>query len=102
MPVGSLRSSKAGVEALWAWLQSEWDTIYTKFPASSTMISSIVKTATSGLTTKEQLDAVNAFFKDREQAGYDRGLAQSIDSIKSKMEWVNRDNADLRAWLSCP
>ncbi|TQN68925.1 Aminopeptidase 2, partial [Colletotrichum shisoi] len=42
IPIGSLRSTKGGIEALFDWLQTRWDDIYTKFPAQSSMIGSIL------------------------------------------------------------
>ena len=99
LAVASLRGSKDGIASLWKWLQEEWVAIYTKFPATSSMIGSIVRSCTSGMTTHEQLDSVNAFFADKNKGGYDRALAQSVDNIKAKIEWVNRDDGDLRAWL---
>lgn len=91
--------SKDGIAGIWNWLQDEWDTIYTKFPAGLSMLGSIVRMCTSGMTKPEQLAALNAFFANREKGGYDRALAQSVDGINSKIAWVKRDDADVRAWL---
>jgi aminopeptidase 2 len=99
LPIGGLRATKGGIEALWAWLTGQWDAIYTKFPATSTMIGGIVGSSTGSLTTPAQLEAVLAFFEGKDKAGYDRSLAQNLDSIRAKIAWVQRDDADVRAWL---
>lgn len=31
--------------------------------------------------------------------GYDRPLEQSLDAIKSKINWINRDRKDVEEWL---
>ncbi|KAE9581094.1 Aminopeptidase 2 [Colletotrichum fructicola] len=99
IPIGSLRSSKSGIEALFDWMQTRWDEIYTKFPAQSSMIGSIVSYCTSGLTKQEQLDQVDKFFAAKDKKGYVRALSQSTDSIKAKIAWTARDTEDLRKFL---
>ncbi|WQF78312.1 Putative peptidase M1, alanine aminopeptidase/leukotriene A4 hydrolase, ERAP1-like protein [Colletotrichum destructivum] len=99
IPIGSLRSTKGGIEALFDWLQTRWDDIYTKFPAQSSMIGSIVSYCTSGLTKQEQLDQLEKFFAEKEKKGFVRALSQSTDSIKAKIAWTSRDTEDLRKWL---
>jgi aminopeptidase 2 len=99
IPIGGLRSSKEGIDGLWQWLQVKWDDITEKFPPQSSMISSIVSYCTSSLTKQEQLDAVNKFFADKDKKGYERSLAQSTDAITAKVQWVQRDNGDVRQWL---
>lgn len=99
IPIGSLRSSKAGIEALFEWLQTRWDDIYTKFPAQSSMIGSIVSYCTSGLTKQEQLDQLDRFFDAKDKKGFVRALSQSTDSIKAKIAWTSRDTEDLRKFL---
>jgi hypothetical protein len=31
--------------------------------------------------------------------GFDRAVSQSLDSIQSKSNWVQRDHADVEQWL---
>lgn len=100
IPIGSLRSSKGGIEALFDWLQTRWEEIYTKFPAQSSMIGSIVSYCTSGLTKQEQLDKLDKFFAEKEKKGFVRALSQSTDSVKAKIAWTSRDTEDLRKWLN--
>ncbi|KAK1521832.1 peptidase family M1 [Colletotrichum paranaense] len=100
IPIGSLRSSKGGIEALFDWLQTRWEEIYTKFPAQSSMIGSIVSYCTSGLTKQEQLDKLDRFFAEKEKKGFVRALSQSTDSVKAKIAWTSRDTEDLRKWLN--
>jgi len=99
MAMGSLRGHSAGIRALWQWLQASWDEVRVKFPGSLPMLGTIVQSSTASLTRQEQLDELLAFFEDKDKGGYDRSLAQSIDSIKAKIEWTKRDGADVKAWL---
>lgn len=99
LPIGGLRSSREGIEGLFTWMTTNWEAIYKKFPKESTMISSIVAYSVGGLSTQEQLDAVQQFFGDKTKAGFDRSLAQATDSVRARVAWTERDNQDLRQWL---
>lgn len=32
--------------------------------------------------------------------GYDRAVEQSLDAIRAKVNWINRDRDDVESWLS--
>lgn len=99
LPIGGLRGNREGIEGLFDWLKTNWDTIYTKFPKESSMIGSLVAYSVSGLSTQKQLDEAHAFFAGRSTAGFDRSLAQATDSVRAKISWTNRDSSDVKSWL---
>lgn len=63
------------------------------------MLGTIVTMCVSNFTTQAQADEVRAFFKGRETVGFDRALAQSLDSVQAKIAWVERDTKDVKEWL---
>ncbi|KAI9751636.1 MAG: hypothetical protein M4579_005983 [Chaenotheca gracillima] len=99
LPIGALRTHEQGIHALWAWLQENWDTLQKKLPPSLSMFSSVVQICTSSFTTQEQLAELNKFFGSRSTKGFDQGLAQSLDSIKAKISWLDRDSGDVEGWI---
>ncbi|KKK27016.1 aminopeptidase [Aspergillus rambellii] len=99
MPLGGLRGHKAGVEARWAWLKDNWDAIYKRLPPGLGMLSSVVQISTASLCTEEQLKDVQSFFADKDTKGFDRAVDQSLDAIRAKISWVNRDRKDVGSWL---
>ena len=99
MPVIGLRAHSEGIEALYGWLESEWETIYVQLPPALSMLGSMVNICTSGFTTSKQLERVEKFFGDKNTNGYDQSLAQSRDAIRSKVAWLERDRADVAAWV---
>lgn len=99
LPLGGLRTHKEGIEALWTWMTSNWDALEKKLPPGLTMLGSVVSICTSGFTREEQADAVRAFFKERSTKGFDQALAQSMDSVHAKAQWVGRDQEDVSKWL---
>lgn len=99
MPTSGLRSHPEGIEALFTWMEENWDELYKRLPPALSMLGSMVQIMTSGFSKQEQLDKAEAFFKDKNTNGYDQSLAQSLDSVRSKIAWLGRDRDDVAAWL---
>ncbi|KXS98509.1 hypothetical protein AC578_5517 [Pseudocercospora eumusae] len=99
LPLAGLRAHREGIEAFWAWMKENWDTLKEKMPPSFTLLGSVVSMATSSFTKQEQLDDVNKFFEGKSTKGFDRNLAQSNDAVKAKIGWLERDSDSVTAWL---
>lgn len=99
MPASGLRSHPEGIEALFAWLEENWDKLVVKVPPSMSMLGSLVSIFTSSFTKQEQLDRVDKFFSGKSTAGFEMALAQSLDAIRSKVSYLERDREDVKAWL---
>ena len=99
MPAAGLRSHPEGIEALFQWMLDNWDELYKRLPPGLSMLGSMVTIMTSSFTKPEQLERVEKFFKEKDNKGYDQSLAQSMDAIRSKMAWVERDGEDVKEWL---
>ncbi|KAH8905451.1 hypothetical protein BR93DRAFT_929714 [Coniochaeta sp. PMI_546] len=99
MPAAGLRSHPEGIEALFDWLQENWEQLIVKIPPSFSMLGSLVSIFTSSFTTKEQMEKVEGFFAGKSTAGFEMSLAQSLDAIRSKISYLERDREDVKAWL---
>lgn len=99
LPIAGLRTHPAGIEALFQWMTVNWDELTRKLPAGLSMLGTVVGLCTSGFTSKEQMARVEKFFSDQSTKGFDKGLAQSLDSIRAKDAWISRDKADVEAWV---
>ncbi|KAK3941581.1 peptidase family M1-domain-containing protein [Diplogelasinospora grovesii] len=99
MPAAGLRSHPEGIEALFTWMTENWDELVKRLPPQLTMLGSMVTIFTSSFTTKEQLEKVEKFFADKNTNGFDQSLAQSLDAIRSKISWLERDRADVAEWV---
>ncbi|KAF2725507.1 hypothetical protein K431DRAFT_280881 [Polychaeton citri CBS 116435] len=99
LPLAGLRAHADGVEALWAWLKAEWDTVTKRLPPSMTMLGSVVSMSTSSFTRPDQIADVEDFFGKKSTKGFDRDLAQSLDAMRAKRGWLDRDGKDVEAWL---
>ena len=99
MPLLGLRSEPQGVEAAWGWLSGNWEEILKVCPATLTMLGTLVKLGVSEFTTEKQAEMVQDFFKDKDKTGYKMALEQSLDGIRAKVGWTNRDRKDVESFL---
>ncbi|CZT42721.1 probable aminopeptidase 2 [Rhynchosporium secalis] len=99
MPVGNLRSHPAGIEALYNWMTENWDELARRLPAGLSMLGSMVAICTSSFSSQKDIDRVTKFFSDKSTKGFDQSLAQSLDSIKAKAAWLERDREDVKKWV---
>lgn len=98
-PAAGLRSHPEGIEALFAWMEENWEKLIAKIPPSFSMLGSLVSIFTSSFTTKQQLERVEKFFAGKSTAGFEMPLAQSLDAIRSKISYLERDRDDVKTWL---
>jgi len=64
------------------------------------MLGSVVQIVTNSFTSNQSVKEIEEFFSDKSTKGFDQGLAQSLDSVKAKASWIERDAQDVRAWLA--
>lgn len=61
--ISFLQIHRTGTEALWQWLQVNWNDLSVRF--SSRPLGNIIKACTAGLSTRDQLKSVRAFWRER-------------------------------------
>ncbi|KAI1814366.1 peptidase family M1-domain-containing protein [Poronia punctata] len=100
LPISGLRAHAEGVDALFKWLTEKWSTIHKRLSDNTSILGSVVTICTSSFTKAEQLEKMEAFFKDIDTTSFDQSLAQSKDAVRSKISWVERDRDDVANWAS--
>ncbi|KAM0819377.1 hypothetical protein AB5N19_05192 [Seiridium cardinale] len=99
LPASGLRSHAEGIEALFKWLTEKWPEISKRLSGNANILGSMVTICTSSFAKQEQLDKVDAFFKDVDTKLFLQPLSQSKDAIRSKIAWVGRDRDDIASWV---
>ncbi|KAH7271100.1 hypothetical protein MRS44_005120 [Fusarium solani] len=99
MPLSALRAHKEGVIALWAWVKENWEVITKRLPPGMSLLGDLVSISTSSFTQEKQTADVKSFFEEKGTKGFDLELAQSLDAIKAKQNWLARDREDVKEWL---
>lgn len=80
-------------------MTEHWDELEKKLPPGLTMLGSVVSICTSSFTSKEQMHDIEEFFKKKSTKGFNQSLAQSLDAIRAKANWIERDGENVKAWL---
>ncbi|KAK6071210.1 peptidase family M1 [Seiridium cupressi] len=99
LPASGLRSHAEGIEALFKWLTEKWPEISKRLSGNANILGSMVTICTSSFAKQEQLDKVDAFFKDVDTKLFLQPLSQSKDAIRSKIAWVGRDRDNITSWV---
>jgi aminopeptidase 2 len=100
LPLSALRSHAEGCQALWKWVQENWEELERRLPPSLNMLSNVVSISTSSFTHREHIEAIEAFFAQKSTKGFNMSLSQSIDSISAKAAWLERDSEDVKQWMT--
>lgn len=99
LPASGLRGHAEGVKALFSWLTEKWPEICKRLSGNPSILGSMVSICTSSFVKPEQLESVENFFNGVDTKAFDQPLAQSKDSIRSKISWLARDRDDVAAWV---
>ena len=98
-PLIGMRSDAEGITALWEWMKENWLTIKEKCPPALTMLGTMVGRCTASFTHREHVQAVQEFFESKDKKGFEKKLEQSLDGVRAKASWLERDGEDVRGWL---
>ena len=90
-PLVGLRTHREGIEAMWKWAQDNWDEIVSRLQPGSPVLGHVLTLTTSGYTSTKAVNEITSFFSSKDTRGYDQSLAQALDAIKAKAQWVERD-----------
>jgi aminopeptidase 2 len=99
MPISGIRSIPGGTELLWDWMCTKWPELEERLPAGLGMLGHVVRMCTLGFTSEQWVDKITQFFAERSTKGFEMALEQSLDGVRTKARWVQRDTEDVRAWL---
>jgi len=99
LPLAELRHDAEGVEMTWAWFKDNLEAIKTKCPPALSLLGYVVTMATASFTRKEHIQAIEKFFEGKDRTGFEKKLEQSLDGVRAKSSWLERDGEDVKAWL---
>ncbi|PWN20753.1 putative AAP1-alanine/arginine aminopeptidase [Microstroma glucosiphilum] len=97
-PVAGLSMNPLSRRRLFEEMTTRYEEILKRFEGNFSL-GRIFQYSLSGFTTKKDLEAVEAFFKDKDTGKYSSSLKQGLDSVRANTAWLERDAADVEAWL---
>ncbi|CEH17992.1 leucyl aminopeptidase [Ceraceosorus bombacis] len=86
-------------KALWNWIKQNWDKLNGRFAGNNFSFGNIVKYALSNLADKEAIQDAESFFEGKQISKISMALAQSLDSIRTNVRWLDSDKQDVEQWL---
>lgn len=92
IPMAMASSGKDGAEAVFDWMQAEYERIYEIIGATSMMLfQNMVRVSGTGFVTHEKADAVENFWKAKQvYQNVQKALAQTVENIRSNALFVDR------------
>jgi hypothetical protein len=74
--------------------------IYERLSGNMVLLERFVRMCLQKFASSEVEKDIERFFKDKDNTGYDRGLAVVSDTIKGNARYRESDGETIREWLS--
>ena len=99
--VGSSLAANSKVRPIvWAYIKENWVEIRAKLSGNMVVLERFLRMCLQRFASFELQHDIEAFFKDKDNNGYDRGLAVVGDTIKGNARYRERDLELVKEWLS--
>lgn len=84
----------------WDYVKKNWKILSDRYKGSSvSLLGHILEGSVSGFHTAKDMQEVQRFFKAHPVKGTERVRKQSLELIASNIEWLTRDQNDIRSWI---
>lgn len=97
MPLGS--NSKVR-HVVWEFVKSNWPTLREKLGANMVVLERFLRVSLMQITEENIRQDIEKFFADKDNKGYDRGLAVVNDTILGNAKYKERALEGTREWLN--
>ena len=80
-------------------MKENWDKVHGVLSQREIVLDRYIKTTLAEFSSHDVAQEIKTFFEGKDTKGFDRGLLQAADSIKSKANYKSRDEAMVLEWL---
>ncbi|KAK8862013.1 peptidase family M1-domain-containing protein [Apiospora arundinis] len=94
----ALAGNSKGRALQWQFMQENWEQVTTKM-ANPVVLDRFVRLSLKKFTDAKYLDEIDAFFRDKDTAAFDRSLEQVKDAIRGRAAYRQRDAEVLKEFL---
>ncbi|KAJ2258716.1 hypothetical protein GGI13_000523 [Coemansia sp. RSA 455] len=84
---------------LWRWFKLNYQLLVARLGEASALLGHVVSTVVADFASPEMADDVEMWFADKHTAAFDRTLPQSLEFIRVRAAWFERDQDDVRQWF---
>jgi aminopeptidase N len=85
---------------VWEYIKANWDMIFERLSGNMVVLERFVRMCLQKYASYEVEKDIEKFFADKDNTGYDRGLAVVSDTIKGNARYRESDGEIIREWLS--
>lgn len=86
-------------DAVWTYIKQNWPMIREKLGGNMVVLERFLRMCLTKFSSFEVEKDIEKFFKDKDNTGYDRGLAVASDTIKANAKYKERDAKVVKEWL---
>lgn len=98
--LGALGSHGNGRRVAWKYLTENWESISTRYSTGGLkMLARTVSSVCSGFSRAEDADVIEQFFKEHPAPSATRAIAESLERIRVRSAWYERDKDVIAAAL---
>ncbi|KAJ6455781.1 leucyl aminopeptidase [Mycena sanguinolenta] len=97
----SFRGLQQNVHArrrLATFFKDNYDFLMKRFEGNFT-VKNLVSISFGALSTKQDVESIEEFFKDKDTSKYNMALAQVLETIRTRIAYIERSYDDLNDWL---
>lgn len=85
---------------VWEFIKANWPMLREKLGGNMVVLERYLRMSLNKFASLEVEKEIDAFFADKDNTGYDRGLAVVSDTIKGSARYKENDLEIIREWLS--
>lgn len=86
-------------DTMWQWIKSNWGKIHEKLSENSRVLDRYLKKSLENFASHEMEQDITSFFEGKNTKGYDRGLVQVSDSVRTNANYKERDEQLVLEWI---
>ncbi|KAM3423226.1 Aminopeptidase [Cercospora zeina] len=95
----SLANNSKVRSTVWEYIKAEWPAIREKLGGNMVVLERFLRMSLQRFADADVERDIAQFFEDKDNTGYDRGLAVVSDTIKGNAKYKERDLENTREWL---
>ncbi|GIZ46634.1 hypothetical protein CKM354_000975300 [Cercospora kikuchii] len=95
----SLANNSKVRSTVWEYIKSEWPAVREKLGGNMVVLERFLRMSLQRFADAKVEQDIAQFFGDKDNTGYDRGLAVVSDTIKGSAQYKERDLENTREWL---
>lgn len=96
---GSLAANSQVRDEVWKYTKENWAAIHERLGGNPVVLERFLRMGLQRFTSLETQKEIEAFYKDKDTRGFDRGLAVVGDTITGNAKYLERDLEVVREWL---